>query len=1475
MFDMKYYAIVEDEQKATKDYQADAAGAFDFNILGPDTFTKRLISRATLWAIKNGLAFCRTFWPVARIGRLVIVTRDADVRAVLADTETFGVPYGPEMRDLGGGADFVLGVDGEAQKTQRAIIMKAVLESDGAMLVRETRRWAENLIENARGRIDVMGDLITRVATETCATYFGFEIEDPDAFSEWSMSISDMLFADPTGSLDVRRLGLAGSARIRDVIGKAMSKVEAARRRDPNAPFPDTLVGRLMKMRGEDGLDDSEIVSILVGLIAGFIPTTTLGAGNIIDELLRRPSQLTKAKGLAKAYAGGDSAARDKLETLLFETARLNPALNPGQWRYAKKDGTIGGRAIPKDSVLVVSTASAMRDSRVIPNPNAFRLDRPKSSYGLVFGDGVHSCIGKYLAMAQIVEIMTALLSQQDVKTAPDPDGRMFRVGVFPRRLDMVFTPRGAAREQTMATILAPLRAGVDIADLTKRVEALGNPARDDIREAMTATGILHFASMHVIDVGDAGAPAPHLLLELSGDGDNGVILEAVAKHASEWLAPIFAFVEGGQGKPLLATLKANALTLNAWPSRSTGLCFYGTPQLPVPDIDMQARLTKFCREALDFYFSQRLGSGSRAYQALGFVRALIRGDETWVAAAQKPGGDPIKQAALADLLKRGAAFRSALALPQRQVLNTVAWKDRTYIDALWAYLASTQAVTAYVGFGIVALVLAMISYHLFGFDDSGQGRLVDIGHALIALAWGVASALALLTLVVGATYGYLRYKENTDVPDDRDPDIARIRIIAQRENPPGFRQNHIISVSDMKPGLFRKFTLGVALWGIAQLVTYSYRPGFIIDMGTIHFARWFRPPGREKLIFLSNFDGSWESYLEDFIMQAHNGQSAAWSNAVGFPPTSSLINDGAEDGDRFKRWVRRQQIPSQFWFNRFPELTTDQMRENAVVHYELATAKNDSQARAWLGFFGSMPAMDETIESDEVQALVFRGLRSLPAAVFVALRLPESKAARGAWLRGLVPSDDALLEGPSLTAVTFGDRPFDPNPQTRDSATFVAFSAEGLAELGLRPADQPDGLGTFPSIFNLGMASRERVLGDIADSSPRSWRWKDIPGENGAHAAILVFATDTAHCQQLLDAHLEALGEGARIVYRLDTKPFKDGAAFEPFGFRDGISQPVIRGTQRSAKGAPARDIMAPGEFILGYKNNQGYFPPTPTVNARTDLRGRLPATPFVTQSRYSAFQAPRPESRDFGRNGVFLAARQFEQYVEAFEAFTQEKAEELRHVPHIAAAAGSPVTADWVAAKMMGRWRDGTPLVDRASAITSKQPHGHVKAKLATDIDFDYATDDPQGMKCPFGAHIRRANPRGGLDPADPFQIEITNRHRILRRGRAYEIPGQQGGASEKGLLFLGLCVDIERQFEFVQQSWVTSPSFAGLTNEPDPVVAVKAPGAEPSFTIHCPAGPVALKGLKNFVDVRGGGYFFMPSRSALLYLADLNSA
>lgn len=1481
---------ISEQEKASDD-------GFDFNDLGPDHWWSPVQRRLGVLLFRAIFAFFRMVWPFPKFGHLVIITRNADVRDVLSKPDTFVVPYGDEMKEFGGGkATFVLGLEGEPQRCQHQLITQLWQPRDKEWLIARTREMADALIDASQGRIDIMKDLITRVAAETCAEFFGLGVDDPDAFAEWSMAISALLFADPFGEPAKRKLGLAGALRVRSVIDAARKRLAV----DP--PPPPAGLGKTILQRLVDtGIDDDEIRAIMVGMITGFIPTTTLAAGNIIEQLLWSKDGLEKAITAAKAVAAAkattdcDESASNPLEKILFEAARLNPALNPGQWRYAIRDGVVktrrGSHRIAAKSILLVATASAMRGDSSCSNE-------------LVFGTGMHACLGKALAMAQITAIFESLLTRADVRPSKGRWGRIFRVGVFPRRLDMAFKPRLGSQTQSMVTVLTRL---VDGADLTAWQSAVHKLQATTALHALANTDVIHFASLNAVDLGDETTPAPHLMLEVNGDGDPDELIDAIDRSASQWLLPLFGRAENCETEPedrgkeaesretkagettenpsLGELLKRRKATLRARPWGTTGLCFYGLPGQSIASIQRQEELANFCRKAVDRFVTPHAGLGSHAATILQIVRRLIRGDAR------------LGQMGLQDLVDRGQAFRTSLMIPSRLEPPTICWKAPD--SRLGAILSARSLFPIYIGLALVTVAVTVLCFHWFGFTLSFAWRnlLVTAGQITIAVVSGAIGTAALVGIVVGSFAIKLRRSETTDKPEDFDPDLAKVREVAKRENAPDFVQNHFLSVSPLKPGQFRKFTLGIALWGIELVVSRAFRPGFIVNMGTIHFARWFRPPGSDRLVFLSNYDGSWESYLEDFVTKAYPGQNAAWSNAVGFPRTNWLMSDGAQDGDRFKRWVRRQQQPTQFWFNRFPHLTADQMRDNAVIAWELARATTDSQARAWLSYFGSMPRTDTVIETQEVQALVFRGFKRLPFMKFVAISLPADRAVCRRWLSALVNGQNLhnlreVDENDRLLELTFGDRPLSPSEEER-SATCVAFTAAGFAHLGLSMSGESCSMATFPTVFNLGMRSRAHILGDYAERPLPEWRWSDADldeeDDKPIHAALFLYGQSPDECERLLGLHRKKLAGDGFVVHELDTQPTDKGVNYEHFGFRDGISQPVIRGTQRFARGAQPRDIMASGEFILGYKSNQGYFPPTPMVPRDSDVNNRLSSAPTSAESRFSAFQDPRPQWRDFGRNGTFLAIRQFEQHVDEFHDYARSSAEKLNdalidesRMPNLI---GGAITKEWIEAKMMGRWYDGVPLIDRPvwtkpaehTAVPATGEHDHARrheharhahrsGRMSTDTDLDFGVDDPQGLHCPFGAHIRRANPRGSLAPGDDSQLAITNRHRLLRRGRPY----QQG--DEKGLLFVGLCADLERQFEFIQQSWIGAPGFAGLTKEPDPIVSIKHDAEPTRFTIPTSAGSLALEGGPNFVTVRGGGYFFLPSRSALLFLAEL---
>jgi hypothetical protein len=291
--------------------------------------------------------------------------------------------------------------------------------------------------------------------------------------------------------------------------------------------------------------------------------------------------------------------------------------------------------------------------------------------------------------------------------------------------------------------------------------------------------------------------------------------------------------------------------------------------------------------------------------------------------------------------------------------------------------------------------------------------------------------------------------------------------------------------------------------------------------------------------------------------------------------------------------------------------------------------------------------------------------------------------------------------------------------------------------------------------------------------------------------------------------------------------------------------------GTRRWYERPSEINGVAAGEMVLGYLDNRGFFPPTPVVPAKVDKQNDLPLPPETSRHwpQFSKVDSLTP--RDLGRNGTFLVIRQLEQHTEEFNAYLEATQRDL--------AAKYPdheISREWIGAKIIGRWKDGTSLVRNPDGVPGR----------AIDNDFLFGLEDPQGLRCPFGAHIRRANPRDGIRPGDKSELAISNRHRIFRVGRPY-IEGDNSRMA-RGLLFMCINADIERQFEFVQQTWLLAPSFHGLSRDSDALTAATSRAG--AYAIPTPQGPVMLPETPNLVTVRGGGYFFLPSRSALRFLA-----
>lgn len=1581
----KWFGQIEALRESDKGFPKSPLPQFDFAALKPASWGERIGQAVGSFAFQRiippVLRLCQQLFPIPSIPfmGLVIVTRDEDVREVLNDADSFGVPYGPEMRDLGAGTTFGLGLDGADHARQRAIMAdvmnggnRKAFQQDLARILDRTDACARALLENGAGRLDVIRDYITRIATETAQSYFGLDIADSDAFAEWSLAASCMLFGDPKGDRKTRDIALNAGARLRMSLANSISRAQRNWDSHPGTKKgrDETILDRLIALQrkrsmGPDPISDAEINAILMGMVTGFIPTNTLAAAKILAELLRRPAIMAEAR----TFAGTNQ--RDQLKAILMEAARLDSALAPGQWRVARNDAWIAkgarrARRVKQGTIILVSTMTALRDRRRFRRPNQFRVDR--LTHGdLMFGWGPHACMGAEMAIEQITTMFMVLLARPGLTPVSGKEGRMEYTGVFPVRLDMRYDHPGATQSMFLVVVPVPAEFEATKERIDEEIGQLGNPAKPPALDAFHASGIVHFASLATVD-SEAGL---HIILELSVDGEADTAIGVLAESAGELLRPVFAFAGLGEKADVAEFLRRHIVRLHSRPWGATGLEYNGTSEFSVAMIARQRDLAAHVETILAEYLGRAIGDGNQPMRALTHVRRILKGDRYHRL---------MTRSARAPLITRSAeqAFDTLILKPGRARLKLADFSTPGYWTAAGAFLTSRWGIALTLPVLALWILLAVGLWQIVAppsvlacswpsgwswapwretyctinwaaVPRAGWGLFVVIAGATVAAALGVAA-------LMGGALAWLRRLEASDPVDDEPAPIERIAAIVATEDAPGYAQNHIMAVGVLKPGLFRTLVHAFALWAIRMIIVFYYRPGFVINMGTIHYARWWRLPGTRRSIFYSNYDGSWDSYLEDFITRARWGQTAAWSNWQGFPRTRSLIFGGAEDGDRFKRWVRKQQQPAPFWYSRFPDLTTDQIRNNALIHHGIARAQNDSEAREWLRCFGSMPRLENRIETHEVQSLVFRGLPSLKYSSCMAIHLPPlADKAFAHWLdwilggeKGLDDARRAIVDRfpfafagqDSPTAllqpfcVAFGDRQSmgEDNPagiepeksgwKSNDPShipewfradrpvkpiewsTFLACSAAGFRKIC---AGLPNGLGDdlpagFSPAFQMGMGARPQILGDVGDTRPAGWLWSDTEtaGPPAVEAVIFLYAQTDEKLQDAKKVHLALLeSHGGALVHARDCEPIGDSIEFEHFGFRDGISQPVIRGTGRFSRGAPARDIVEPGEFLLGYASNQGFLPPSPLIREEADPADNLPVPSAAELSRFPDFGAARSGGlpRDFGRNGSYVVIRELEQHVERFSDFAHRKAAELvaalapstpgqTAYPDLFKIAGQLPTPTWVKTKMIGRWPDGRPLVGNPVAPPERAPQRTAREErqsrstgesMTREIvhyrderfnDFAFGTDDPQGFACPFGAHIRRANPRDSKQPGDPVEQSITNRHRLLRRGRSYGDSSDENSA--KGMLFVALCSDLERQYEFVQQTWLNSPGFHGLSSEPDPLTSPNV-GTECNFTIPTPAGPVKLAGIEQFVTVRAGGYFFLPSRSALAFLRE----
>jgi galactose oxidase len=418
---------------------------------------------------------------------------------------------------------------------------------------------------------------------------------------------------------------------------------------------------------------------------------------------------------------------------------------------------------------------------------------------------------------------------------------------------------------------------------------------------------------------------------------------------------------------------------------------------------------------------------------------------------------------------------------------------------------------------------------------------------------------------------------------------------------------------------------------------------------------------------------------------------------------------------------------------------------------------------------------------------------------------------------------------------------------------TNIGFTAAGLKALGIPDLDK-----IRDNSFLAGLAARSGSLNDPTSGigAPENWVIGG-PGQD-LHGLLIITGPDQSSVHAQLDRINVLAGTSwIGLGNTLEGSTRRQNRGHEHFGFLDGVSQPGVRGQIDSAfpshkfltpaenpddagQGKPGQDLLWPGEFVFGYPGQKA-----DDVDAPGEISdGGL----------------------SWMKNGSFMVFRRLKQLVSEFETFCDDQAATLE------------TDAGLIAARMVGRWPSGAPLV------TSPLQDNAAPAKDDRLVNAFEFTQDKLGRRCPFAAHIRKSYPRNDVTPAvDASTPEFEQRqisestaqtHRIIRAGIPFgDDPSDDEQKAkrtlhDRGLMFVCYQTSIANQFEFIQSAWVNNPAFppaAGPVGSEDAIIGQAAEASRlrrfVGVSSEYPSGPRG-RAIADFVIPTGGGYFFVPS-------------